>query len=409
MSGIRSGSVVAALAAISFASSSILGQFEEVEPNQTCAQIEGPVAVFEDIPLEITGELSPGPVGEVLGDVDFFYFEAPGGVRLTALLSLEAEPSNDHLQMFLGLFDTNCNPLTELGTDYYASHPDGMYYRLDISPKGAGLIPFYLGVTGSNDLLLDGSHFQTGSYTLRLIELEKPVQGIQGQLIDEVSAQPIARNWEAGLYRCLGADCSHYLAQDKWAYWNTGGRFRFTYDERGWFQLDAGTYLIRIEALNYLDEWVGPFEIGPDELADLGQIEMQPVGLVFENTIPCEDLPLEGGYCIYITHLRNYANTSVEGLYWNTVVGLDWSQLGPTTYQPQRSRRVLIEPNSDTPLQSRFRVPPELPIGSAMRVYGHLSDRNFGHFSVLRSQPLFILVKTDIGFLALDPTFPGPP
>lgn len=401
MSGVHSGSVVAALAAISFASSSILGQFEEIEPNQTCAQIEGPVAVFEDIPLEITGELSPGPVGEGLGDVDFFYFEAPGGVRLTALLSMEAEPSGDFFQLHLGLFDTECNTI-RIAPFAYASYPDGIYNRIDITPQGTDIVPFFLAVSAyADEYNFPGNHTQSGPYTLRLVEPAAPVQ-IAGRAIDELTRQPVHDGLGVTLYRCIADDCRNDIARDTDDN-RPHGQFGFSRDSWGDFPLDPGTYLIQIQAWDYEIAEIGPFEVGPGEFLDLGDIPLQPVPFVFENVVHCSNLSSEGGICSFTVDLRNNSENSMDGFYWFIVEAGVWNPARyPTRYQPKRAQRVLVEPLSSITLQSRFRVPPGVADGTHITVYGYFSDRTVGHFDVLRMQALFSVIKLGERLATID-------
>jgi len=390
MSGVCFAWTTAFLAASFLSSSFAFGQLMEAEPNQTCDQARGPLLTFEDLPLDIYGELSPGPFGEMSGDVDFYYFEAPSDMSLSVLLQMDDAPSVPSFDFWnLGLFDVDCHaiPINTRLTRY----PDGFWKRMDITPVSDGEVRFYIGVTGYPDSSFDGSHESRGPYTLRLMVTPKPVRAITGRVVDAFGGQAVT-DVQVRLFYCSTKDCQWEVTQEYFY----SSMFYFE-GSPGGYALDAGTYLIRIRALDYEPAELGPFEVEPGELIDLGDVLLQPVALVFENIVTCGDPSAEGGYCVYSFDVRNRSDRPIDALWWNLVTAFPytWDQWDQqSVFQPQRSNRVSIEPFSTVTLQSRFRIPPGLQAGTYVAVDAYISDRSAGHFKVLKMQHLFGVTKT---------------
>ena len=156
-------------------------QYSEIEPNAPCesAQIIG---LPPSYPSSVVGELEY--VAEWPGDVDFYVFEAPEGMRLRAGLRGATTGSGTLVDPYLGLFDTACN-LIMFNDDF-----GGLNSRIDFEVPQGGT--FILAASGCCDFYFDGSHGQYGTYRLRVFEPPVPVQAITGRLVDAVSGEPLA-------------------------------------------------------------------------------------------------------------------------------------------------------------------------------------------------------------------------
>jgi len=366
-----------------FSSSPALTQDSEGEPNQPCTGAQVINADFGSLPLAVVGNLAPVLDTAPAGDVDFYLFEGPPGMLVRAWVVSEQNDMGWVFDPYLGLFDGACNLLD--WNDWNVS----MFPVINFAVPDDGF--FILAVTGSYDSEFIGDHFQEGPYTLRLIQPPEPIGAITGQVIDSVTGMPLAGNappWpEVNIFRCIADFCGHWE------------NFR-TPDENGMFYvdsrydgspLDPGRFRVLATAASYQPAEIGPFVAASDEVIDLGLIELIPPPFVFENIVPCAEIPGEGGSCEFSADVRNNTADVVRGQAWSLVraEGL-LSPAGWTWFQPEKASNIQIKPFSARTVRFRFDVP-----GGVAREWfyvcaeGWFADRAKGYFGTVLNQNLF--------------------
>jgi hypothetical protein len=380
---VLSGSVAAVAASLFFLPPALAEQYTEIEPNAPCesAQIIG---LPPSYPSSVVGELEY--VAELPGDVDFFVFEAPEGMRLRAGLRGATTGSGTLADPFLGLFDSACNLIT-FNDDF-----GGLNSRIDFDVPPGGT--FILAASGCCDVSFDGNHGQNGTYRLRVYEPPVPVQAITGRIVDAVSGEPLAGNVppypNVELALCNQDGCfqgMNSLPPDEF------GVFRF---ETDWSNnpLDPGQYLIRVWAGEYVPAEVGPFDAVSAEVTNLGDIALQPPPFTFGNVSPCADIPASGGKCAFTVDIHNNTETAVIGLGWGIVS--TWggtSPLGFSMFQTDGSNATPVKALSSSTMRLSFNVPAGVAEGTFMCVDGWFSDRANEYFGTLRAEPLFCVSK----------------
>ena len=103
------------------------------------------------------------------------------------------------------------------------------------------------------------------------------------------------------LLRCAGGeiDCIEVSAQSA----DGKGRFQFSLDFSG-VPLEVGTYQIVAVANQYQEGRSATFEVAEGQHADIGEVRLLPFPVQFSNTVPCDNLPPEGGECQYTVRVR---------------------------------------------------------------------------------------------------------
>jgi len=378
-----SGSVAAFAASLFFLAPALAQQYVEVEPNDSCVSAQY-IGMPPSFPSSVTGELEYA--GEQPGDVDFFVFEAPEGLRLRAGLRGAATGSGTLNDPFLGLFDAACN-LIAFNDDF-----GSLNSRIDFEVPPGGT--FILAASGCCDYNFDGGHDQNGTYRLRVFEPPVPVQAIVGRIVDAVSGEPLAGNAppypNVQLVLCNQDGCYqdlHNLPPDEF------GVFRFETNGSG-NPLDPGQYLVRVWAGEYQPAEVGPFQAVSAEVVDLGDIALQPPPFVFEKIIPCADITANGGRCKFTVDIRNNTASAVKGLGWGVVS--TWggtSPLGYSLFQADGSNATPVKARSTSTMRLSFNVPAGVADGTFMCVDGWFSNRDTEYFGTLRAEPLFCVSK----------------
>jgi len=377
---------IALAAFASLGAPAVAQDIAESEPNNPCAlaQIIGMPSAW---PVVVTGELTLTG-GYPPGDVDFFLFQAPEGMRLRAGLRGDTNqplPLNDP---FLGLFDANCN-LLDFNDDYLSLNS-----RLNFEVPAGNDGYFILAASGCCDYGFDGNHGQVGAYRLRVSIPPEPVVAITGRLIDAVFGTPLPgtsppNSWVELIY-CPGGDCSVYatsMPPDEF------GVFRFETGING-APLDPGQYLIRAYAGEYEPAESGPFDAPSGETVDLGDIGLQPPPFTFDNVVPCNDISPTGGRCRYSVDIRNNTDATVMGLGWSLVNAYGGtSPLGYSMFPADSTRHARLAPISTKTLSFSFDVPADVAAGTFMCADAWFSDRDTGYFGTLRSGALFCVMK----------------
>ena len=373
--------------------------YAESEPNNPCtsAQFIGTPPAW---PAVITGYLTPTSA-EPPGDVDFFILEATEGMRLRAGLRGDTDQPFPLGDPFLGLFDADCN-LIAWNDDFPGL---GLNSRLDFEVPAGG--SFILAASGCCDFPFDGSHFQEGAYRLRVSIPPEPIQAITGRVVHAVTGAPLPGGMPpypvAELTRCNVDGCyawMGFVVPDEF------GVFRFekdySIDPLG-LPIDPGQFLVRVYADEYIPAEVGPFDVASGETSDLGDIGLQPPPFVFENVVPCMDIPATGGKCNYSVDIRSNTDVAVKGLGWSIIEA--WggtSPVGFTRFPADQDRNVALGAFKVRTLNFSFTVPADVGAGTFMCADAWFSDRTTDYFGTLRNQPLFCVMKQYESFTIVD-------
>ena len=370
-------------------------QYAESEPNNPCesAQFIGAPAA---LPVFITGELTPTGA-EPPGDVDFFLLQGTEGMRLRAGLRSDTDQPIPLGDPFLGLFDANCN-LLAWNDDFV-----GLNSRLDFEVPAGGDGFYILAASGCCDFAFDGSHGYQGAYRLRVSIPPEPIQAITGRLVDAVTGAPLPGNMQpysaVELIRCTVDGCFTGL---NFAMPDEFGVFRFETDFSG-LPIDPGQFLVRAYAQEYTPAEIGPFDVASGETADLGDIALQPPPFVFENVVPCMDIPATGGKCNYSVDIRSNIGVAVKGLGWSIINA--WggtSPVGFSQFPADQNRNVALGAFKVRTLSFSFTVPADVSAGTFMCADAWFSDRATDYFGTLRYQQLFCVMKHYDTFTIVD-------
>jgi len=368
--------------------------YTESEPNNPCASAQF-IGMPPGWPAVVTGELTPTG-GAPPGDVDFFVFQAPEGMRLRAGLRSDDGQPQPLGDPYLGLFDSECNLLI-VNDDYL-----GLNSRLDFDvPYGSDGI-FILAASGCCDLGFDGSHGHQGAYRLRVLIPPEPVQAITGRVVDAVSGAPLSGSAPpfpmVELARCLAGNCNNLagnMAPDEF------GIFRFESNYTG-SPLDPGQYVLRAYGGEYAPVEIGPFDAASAAIVDLGDIALQPPPYVFENLVPCADVPAAGGRCRYSVDIRNNTNETIKGLGWSFVNAYGGaSPLGYSVFPADSTRRIQLAALATRTLSFGFDVPAGVASGTVMCADAWFSNRDTAYFGTLRNAALFCIVKQEYEYTVL--------
>lgn len=137
------------------------------------------------------------------------------------------------------------------------------------------------------------------------------VCSITGRLTDAVSGQPlsgVARPFASALlYACDALDCSIVNAQEV----DADGRFRFDRDRDG-EPLSPGTYEIQTSARGYASS-PARFTAAEHESRELGDLAVEPPGVLVTDVRRCAPLRAAGGRCEYSVRIQNGSKDVLRG------------------------------------------------------------------------------------------------
>ena len=279
----------------------------------------------------------------------------------------------------------------------------GLNSRLDFEVPVGSDGYYILAASGCCDFAFDGNHGQQGAYRLRVSIPPEPIQAITGRLVDAVTGAPLPGNVPpypaVELIRCTVDGCFAWL---NFATPDEFGVFRFETDSAG-LPIDPGQFLVRAFAQDYTPAEVGPFDVASGETSDLGDIGLQPPPFVFENVVPCTDIPATGGKCKYSIDIRSNIDVPVKGLGWSIIEA--WgttSPVGFTRFPADQNRNVALGAFKVRTLNFSFTVPADVDAGTFMCADAWFSDRTTDHFGTLRYQQLFCVMKQYESFTIVD-------
>lgn len=361
----------------------------EIEPNDTCETAQT-VGYLGSLPHAVRGSLDP------VFDVDFFVLEAEPGAELQARLLGAFSGEGSLEDPFLGAFHSHC--------EFIAADDDGgggLESRLRFTVPANGRI--VLAATACCDTEFTGNHGQEGSYALVIEEAPPAIGSISGRLTDSKTGQGLSGMaptfaW-LSLNRCADVFCWDFVTS---VAVEVDGRFQLSTD---YLQrpIETGSFVIEASAMAYDPAVVGPFEVGPNEHLDLGDIPLAPPPMAFGAVTPCDDLPSAGGTCRYSVEVRNNTADSIGGLAWSNVVAhgtgsrYDFSQFTAARHQVSNIRGM-----SGATLRFSFDVPAGVADGAFICVDAWFSNRDNAFLGTILQAHLFCVVKSGGSFQAAD-------
>ena len=331
-------------------------QFIDLEPNEPCVMAQ-PIGTPPGLPATIEGDLSP------LGDIDFFALEWPTGTML------RVDMDGDFIDSYLGLFDEDCN-LLDFNDDFM-----GQDSRIEFAVPSPGR--FVLGATTFGDPDFEGGT-DVGPYVLIVSQPPPAIGSISGRLVDAVSGAPLPGDVppfaRAELFRCEGDACDFFVASE-----STGADGMFRFDEDSGL-LEPGSYEVAGLAHEYETVRSGPFDVAAGEDFALGDLARPPPPISFSDILQCDDIPVEGGTCVFGVTINNNTHSVLVGRAWSIIEGFGTgSPLNATLFQAAPVRTVQIPALRGRRVLFSFQVPPFLPDSAdfCTRVFLSGDPRNY--------------------------------
>jgi hypothetical protein len=336
------------LTAICGESSILWGQ--ETEPNNPCSNAQDFGAVTLTPPFTVNGSLD----STVAPDLDFFKFTATPGTPITVDLKGDITRGSPLSDPLLGLFDAECNLIT--------SNDD----RFDLNSRLIFTVPdsgvFILAATSYPDFEFASGGFGDYRMTAGII---LSVGSISGRIVDAINGDSLPGDTEpfafVTLLRC-GESCIEVNNQPA----DGQGRFQFSVDFSG-APLEVGTYQVVSFANQYQEGRSAFFEVAEGQHLDIGEVGLQPFPVQFSDTIPCDNLPPEGGKCRYTVRVRNGMGTVLTGEAWSLVSA---SGIGSftdfTNFQVRYLKPLTLESNESRNISFEFNVPSRVREGATI-------------------------------------------
>lgn len=247
---------------VSMGSSSVLADGVEAEPNQPCEAAQTFSAAY--LPFAVEGELFPSP------DVDFFQFERTPGEALRVDLEGSSTGKGTLPDPYLGLFNQDCN-LISIDDDGGVA----LNSRIYVSVPAEGR--FIIGVTSCCDSAFSGGG--EGSYLLTISTVE-PIGSISGRVIDEEETPLSGVDFPYSSVYLLrsgdyGLDWTGISAQP-----DEFGEFGFSGSNPLFPPLEAGSYALWVSAIGYTTVLTDPFEVGPGQDFDIGDLVLTRIRFI---------------------------------------------------------------------------------------------------------------------------------
>ena len=380
--------VVKALFLVVLLLGSVLGNIPMVfgqgqESNNTCptAQNFGAVA----LPFTVNGSLDSTPESP---DVDFFRFTgAPGAL-------VRADLESETLDPLLGLFDSACN-LIAINDD----SGSGVNSRLVFAIPADGV--FILAATAFPDFDFIGGG--VGTYQLTITR-SAAIGSISARVVDALTGDPLPGDTDpfafVQLRRCEEEfECVEVVNEQSA---NAQGRVRFTVDFSGQ-PLEVGTYQIVAFANQYQQNQTDPFEVAEGENRNVGRVLLQPNPVLFSNTVPCDDLPPEGGRCRYSVTVTNRMATRLNGQAWSLVVGFGIGSFTDfTNFQVKHLESLRLKSGESEDVRFDFQVPSKVRDGAFICTNVFVGERPDAFFETVGFTDLFCFSKGTTGFSVMS-------
>jgi len=272
------------------------------DPNQFCLDHSNNLTLLNP-PWFVDGELESDPIEN---RVDFYQFEAEPGSQLVVNLQGAISELGTLRDPFLGLFDDQCRLLT-LNDDFF-----GLESRLRFQVPSSGV--FSLAAAEYPDGNFDGNTGQNegGSYRLSIDTAAQAIDSISVRVINQITREPIRGDIEpfaaVDLYRCDEVNCNTFIAG-----FNADSEGRVFFDGSvSSFDILPGRFLIRARASDYGSNESGRFSVEAGEAFEVWDITLTPPAVSIGSSSMCDELPPQGGVCIYDVNMKHL--TLIEAL-----------------------------------------------------------------------------------------------
>jgi hypothetical protein len=191
------------------------------------------------------------------------------------------------------------------------------------------------------------------------------IGGVKGRLLDAVTGRPVVSSNPFGypamwLYPCNGGQCVFSAAG---ATVGDDGRFEIRAAMNS-EPLEPGAYVLGISVDGYVYKRTPVFQVGADQLYDLGTIKLQPVMVRWDAPDICDTVPPGRERCSYGATLVNLLDRPVEVKVWRTLE----VRLGQTvsSFQPDQARLIKLAPNQSKRLTYSLDIPRAMPEGAVL-------------------------------------------
>lgn len=278
-------------------------------------------------------------------------------------------------------------------SDIYTPLFDGIY-RIRVESRA-----YYEYVSEPFEL----SQLDTDIGTIALTPLPQ-IGAISGRLVDVVTGAPLSGAVSPFsftlLLRCSDTGCSDAVSSVSP---DAEGAFQYIASENGY--LPPGRYQIQAFADQYLTATTEPFTVAEDEDYRLGSIRLQSIPLRMQGAYGCDNIPAAGGVCRYGVKIINGLAERSAYQVWSTV-----STFGPgtnlrtNTFQPEATRRVVLQRSRAVDLRYQVNVPAGVPAGTTVcaTIYAAPDQRGFYFYSV-NQRFIFCSVKLYDGSFRMLP------
>jgi 5-hydroxyisourate hydrolase-like protein (transthyretin family) len=229
------------------------------------------------------------------------------------------------------------------------------------------------------------------------------IRSIHGRLIDVAAGKPVPDVFEpvVELYRCSDWDC---LTLVNGQIPDREGRFHFETDNFG-NPLTVGTYLVVAFADQYQLAQTELFEVKEGVQKNIGNLQIRSFPIRFSDVIPCGDIPLSGGDCVYSIRIWNGLATRLEGSTWSLAgSSLPNSPIGFTEFQTKEPRQLELQRGGSKVVHFKFQVPPSselTDIGTCTRVFVGRGGNPL--FNTIGYGEMFCFIRTAEGMTIAPP------
>jgi Bacterial pre-peptidase C-terminal domain len=355
----------------------VFGQGLEEEPNNTCptAQNFGAVA----LPFTVNGSLDSTPESP---DVDFFKFTGPPGALVKVDLEGESTGKGTLGDPFLGLFDSACN-LIAVNDDSFSLNS-----RLVFAIPADGVFILAATLCCDSDFIGGG----IGTYQLTITRFTA-IGSITARVVDVLTKDPLPGDTEpfavARLLRCEDFGCLDVNAQSA----DSQGRVQFSFDSSG-LPLEVGTYQVVAFANQYQEGQTHPFGVAGGENRNIGHVPLQPFPVLFSNTVPCNDLPPQGGRCQYSVTVTNGMTTRLNGEAWSLVQAFGIGSFTDfTNFQVKQLQPLRLQSLESSDVRFEFQVPSKVRDGAFICTNVFVGERPDAFFDTVGTTDLFCILK----------------
>lgn len=362
------------------------------DPNALCLNNSQAIGSLT-LPLVLEDELQGDPVENRL---DFFSFEAAPGTLLEVRMEGQTGGAGTLNDPFLGLFDNQCR-LLALNDDFRSLNS---FLRFAVPDSGV----FTLAAAKYPDSEFNGSSgsSSSGSYRLSLEQAQPLIESISVRITDLITREPVRGDTDpfgfVELYRCNGGDCDQFVAA-----FNSNSEGRVTFN--GTFSglgLSAGTYLLRAGATDYGSNESGRFIVTGNEAFEVWDITLAPPPIAVGNFSTCEDIPPQGGVCLYEVNINNNTRQDVAGLAWSVVDGFNLGRNDSTRFEASsgdtadattQRAELQIGAFSSTTARFNFEVPSFTPEGAQFCQSLYIGLDPSPLYNLLEQRQLFCIEK----------------